>query len=46
MADKLSEEQIAEFKEAFTLFNKDSGTSTREECENWMKNSYFALHLN
>lgn len=34
MADQLSEEQIAEFKEAFSLFDKDGdGTSLQKSLE-------------
>ena len=33
MADQLTEEQIAEFKEAFSLFDKDGdGTITTKVC--------------
>lgn len=34
MADQLTEEQIAEFKEAFSLFDKD-GDGTSQICENY-----------
>jgi uncharacterized protein YlxP (DUF503 family) len=36
MADQLTEEQIAEFKEAFSLFDKDGdGELVREGEEGW-----------
>ncbi len=36
MADQLTEEQIAEFKEAFSLFDKDGdGTITTKELGKW-----------
>ena len=38
MADQLTEEQIAEFKEAFTLFDKDGdGTITTKELGTVMR---------
>ena len=38
MADQLSEEQIAEFKEAFSLFDKDGdGTITTKELGTVMR---------
>jgi Ca2+-binding EF-hand superfamily protein len=43
MADQLTEEQIAEFKEAFSLFDKDGdGTITTKELGlfNKKKNSF------
>ena len=42
MADKLSEEQIAEFKEAFSVFDKDGdGTITTVEVGTVMKSLAF-----
>ncbi|KAF3812929.1 hypothetical protein GH733_019271 [Mirounga leonina] len=39
MADQLTKEQIAEFKEAFSLFDKDGdGTITTEEVGTVMRN--------
>ena len=38
MAEQLSEEQIAEFKEAFSLFHKDGdGTITTKELDTVMR---------
>ena len=39
MADQLTEEQIAEFKEAFSLFDKDGdGTITTKELGSYRSN--------
>jgi calmodulin len=42
MADQLTEEQIAEFKEAFALFDKDGDGSITtkvrtKRCRNWAR---------
>ena len=45
MADQLTEEQIAEFKEAFSLFDKDGdGTITTKELGTVMR-SQRLLHV-
>ena len=49
MADQLTEEQIAEFKEAFSLFDKDGdGTITTKELGTVMRSlgqvSFILLH--
>ena len=46
MADQLTEEQIAEFKEAFSLFDKDGdGTITTKELGLIIIN-FFKLKIN
>jgi len=35
MADQLTEEQIAEFKEAFSLFDKDGDVRERSPSQRW-----------
>jgi hypothetical protein len=37
MADQLTEEQIAEFKEAFSLFDKDGDGECRRKWSYWME---------
>ena len=45
MADNLTEEQIAEFKEAFSLFDKDGdGTITTKELGTVMRSLYTAKY--
>jgi hypothetical protein len=46
MADQLTEEQIAEFKEAFSLFDKDGDGEFcvgRNSCPSWQLYR-FAMH--
>jgi Ca2+-binding EF-hand superfamily protein len=39
MADQLTEEQIAEFKEAFSLFDKDGDGESRFVPSKWFEKS-------
>ena len=44
MADQLTEEQIAEFKEAFSLFDKDGDGEYQWFCEDQLFFSYMRGH--
>ena len=46
MADQLTEEQVAEFKEAFALFDKDGdGTITTKVCSH-LNNNHSVSEVN